>query len=211
MKILISAGPTREKIDPVRFITNYSSGKMGYALAEAAEKAGYDVTLVTGPVSIEPPDGVKVIKVESASEMAAAMKSEFGNSDITISCAAVADYRPRNVSVQKMKKTDGPLTLELERTEDILASLGKLKRGTQLLVGFAAETEDLIKNARKKLNTKNLDFIIANDISRKDQGFGSDMNEVTVISRTGETAKLPLQSKKEIAQKIITLLSEANG
>ena len=206
--ILITAGPTRERIDPVRFISNRSSGKMGYALAKIAEKKGFNVTLISGPVNISSPDNITLIKVESAEEMACEVRNNAKFADVIIMAAAVADYRPKTVSVSKIKKSEGNMTLELERTTDILGELRNSQTETTLkkdriLVGFAAETDNVIKNAKNKLNKKHLDWIIANDISRTDAGFESDKNEVTMISKEGEIIKIPLQSKEEIAKKII--------
>ena len=205
MKIVVSAGPTREKIDAVRFISNYSSGKMGYALATAAADHGLDVTLISGPTVLpHPPDGIKFIEVETAAQMATAVKAAAAVADIVIMSAAVADYRPVNIISGKLKKTVGNLVFELERTEDILASLGKCKRSGQLLCGFAAETDNLIRNAREKLSRKNLDWIIANDIGKPGQGFASDQNAVIMISRNGQQIELPLADKNSIARQIIT-------
>ena len=206
MNFLISAGPTREAIDPVRFITNHSSGKMGYALAQAALNAGHDVTLVTGPVTLTPPDNITVISIESAAQMADAMKSAAQTADIVISCAAVADYRPIIIHDSKMKKSDGNLTLELERTEDILAALGAMKPDNQILVGFAAETNDLIANAQSKLERKNLDWIVANNVGKPGQGFAADTNAATLIARNGDQIPLPLQSKQQLAAEIIKVI-----
>ncbi len=206
MKYLISAGPTREKIDPVRFLSNRSTGRMGYALAEAAHNAGHEVILVSGPVSLESPDGITVFMVESAEQMASTIKSHAHDADVIIMAAAVADYRPVQVHEEKMKKDGGNLMLELERTEDILASLGQEKRPGQLLVGFAAETEHLIKHAREKLERKNLDWIVANDVSRNDRGFASTNNAVTMIPVQGEAIELALADKRVIADEIIALL-----
>lgn len=203
MKIVISAGPTREKIDAVRFISNYSTGKMGYALAAAAVKAGHEVILVSGPVNLSAPDQVKIVNVSSAAEMAQAMYDAAIASDIIIMAAAVADYRPARPFTNKMKKSPGNLFLELERTEDILQTLGENKQPHQLLVGFAAETEDLLANAADKLKRKKLDWIVANDVSRSDSGFGSDNNAVTLLSRDGRRIDLPLAEKSEIARKIL--------
>jgi len=208
MKFLISAGPTRESIDPVRFITNHSSGKMGYALATAALGAGHAVTLVSGPVTIAAPAEAELIAIESAAEMADAMKSHALQADVVISCAAVADYRPIVIHNQKMKKSDGDLTIELERTEDILASLGSVKPDGQILVGFAAETTDLISNAQEKLTRKNLDWIVANKVGVKGQGFGVDQNAATMISKSGEQIGFPLQSKADLAKEIIRKLCD---
>ena len=201
--ILITAGPTREKLDAVRFLTNRSTGKMGYALAEAARDAGYDVTLVSGPVNLPPVSGVTMVMIESAAEMADAVKSRAPEMDVVIMAAAVADYRPVHVHQGKMKKLPGNLTLELERTEDILASLGQVKPAGQILVGFAAETDDLLANASGKLHRKNLDWIIANDVSKSDRGFGSSDNAVTMICRDGRQIDVPLASKQVIAATIL--------
>ena len=201
--ILITAGPTREKLDAVRFLTNRSTGKMGYALAEAARDAGYDVTLVSGPVNLPPVSDVTMVMIESAAEMADAVKSRAPEMDVVIMAAAVADYRPVHVHQGKMKKLPGNLTLELERTEDILASLGQIKPAGQVLVGFAAETDDLLANAAGKLQRKNLDWIIANDVSKSDRGFGSSDNAVTMICRDGRQIDVPLASKQVIAATIL--------
>ena len=206
MRYLISAGPTREKIDPIRFISNRSSGKMGYALAEAARQAGHEVILVSGPVSLAAPDGLDTVMVESAAEMAAAIKSRADAADVIVMTAAVADYRPVQALADKMKKGAGKLVLELERTEDILATLGQTKRPGQILVGFAAETRDLLVYARDKLRRKNLDWIVANDVGKPGQGIASELNAVTMIPATGEPVELPLQDKKALAVKIIAVI-----
>ena len=200
MKILITAGPTREYIDPVRFITNRSSGKMGYALAEAAVKRGWEVLLVTGPVNLPLPDGASVIGVETALQMAANVKYNAPDCDAVVMAAAVADYRPVEVAEHKLKKQPGDLTLRLERTEDILASLGEMKRPGQILVGFAAETDDLLENARKKLESKNLDWIAANKVA---DGFARDTDKVTLLGRNGEVVELPLAPKPKVAEMIL--------
>lgn len=202
MKILITAGPTREKIDAIRFLSNRSSGKMGYALAEAAANHGHEVTLISGPVAIEPVAGAELINVESAAEMASEVNKFAKFADLIIMAAAVADYRPKNIYQGKLKKTAGDLVLELERTEDILADLGQ-KKSHYCLVGFAAETDNLLENARQKMQRKNLDWIIANDVSRKDCGFESETNAVTMISSLGEEIVLPLQKKQDLAEQII--------
>ena len=207
MKFLITAGPTREKIDDVRFLSNRSSGKMGYALANCALEAGHDVTLVSGPVSLTPLPGIKLIQVESAAEMACEVRRFADSADIIIMAAAVADYRPRKTFEGKLKKSRDRLTIELERTEDILDSLGKFNSHARL-VGFAAEAKDLIANAETKLKSKHLDWIIANDISRDDRGFNSDQNAVVMLSADGEKFELPLQPKTEIARKILQILTE---
>ncbi len=203
MRILITAGPTREKIDPVRFISNRSTGKMGYAIAASAAAAGHDVTLISGPVALECPANVKRIFVESASEMAQAVHANAPDAEVMIMSAAVADYRPAHPWESKMKKQPGNMFLELERTEDILGSVGKNKRPGQILVGFAAETENLEANALDKLRRKNLDWIIANFVS---DGFGNDTNRVIIFNRNGEKFPLALEEKSTLAKKIIELI-----
>jgi phosphopantothenoylcysteine decarboxylase / phosphopantothenate---cysteine ligase len=200
--ILITAGPTREKIDPVRFITNHSTGKMGYAIAEEARALGANVTLVTGPTNVAYPTGVHVIPVESAQEMYEQVMKHYPDMDVVIKSAAVADYRPKIVHGQKMKKQPGDAVIELERTIDILKTLGE-KKEKQLLVGFAAETEKVAEYAQKKLREKNADMIIANNICEKGAGFGGDTNIVTMYKRTGEVKELPLLSKREVARRIL--------
>lgn len=208
LKVLISAGPTRERIDAVRFLSNRSTGKMGFALAGAAAGAGYETVLVAGPVHLPTPEGVRRIDVESAAEMAEAVKNEAETSDLVIMAAAVADYRPKYTISGKMKKQDGELVLELERTEDILKTLGAKKRPGQILVGFAAETSDIETYALGKLQKKNLDWIAANDVSRSDIGFGSDANAVTLYGRNGEKIQLSTASKPQIAEAVLkTVLS----
>ncbi|MDQ0184878.1 bifunctional phosphopantothenoylcysteine decarboxylase/phosphopantothenate--cysteine ligase CoaBC [Cytobacillus kochii] len=201
-KLLISAGPTREKIDPVRYLTNHSSGKMGYAIAEVAAKLGADVTLVSGPVHISPPHGVKVIQVESAEEMYEEMIARFADAHIVIKTAAVADYRPKYTYDQKVKKNDGDQQLELERTKDILMALGK-RKNNQVLVGFAAETNNVDVYARGKLEKKNADMIVANDVTSAGAGFGTDTNVVTLYKRDGTKTDLPLMSKHDVAESIL--------
>jgi phosphopantothenoylcysteine decarboxylase/phosphopantothenate--cysteine ligase len=206
MKIVISAGPTREKIDAVRFISNRSSGKMGYALATAAAESGMEVVLVSGPTGLLQPANIEFIKVETAVQMSDAIKAVSSDADIVIMSAAVADYRPANVLQGKLKKSPGNLQLELERTEDILASLGKIKKPGQILCGFAAETDNIISNAKEKLSRKNLDWIIANDIGKSGQGFASDCNAVTMIGAEGQYIEFELADKTIIAQQIIAQL-----
>lgn len=203
MRIVISAGPTREAIDPVRFITNRSTGKMGYAIAEAARDRGLEVTLVSGPVNLQPPVGVDFVAIESAADMANAMKKAAETADIIIMAAAVADYRPKLYSTSKVKKSDGDMVIELERTEDVLLSLGKIKKPNQILVGFAAETDDLLKNAQGKLVRKNLDFIAANIVGVPGRGFASDNNAITLIARDGSQTEFALQSKKDLAASLL--------
>jgi phosphopantothenoylcysteine decarboxylase/phosphopantothenate--cysteine ligase len=201
-RILITAGPTQESIDPVRYITNHSSGKMGYALAKMAALRGAEVTLVSGPVSIKPFAGVDVVAVKSAQDMFEAVTSRSASQDILILCSAVADYTPATYSEQKVKKHDGDMTIALKRTNDILGYLGSHKREGQLLVGFSMETENLIENSRAKLTKKNADLICANAISSDKTGFGVDTNKVTLLSPT-ETVELPLCSKEETADRIL--------
>lgn len=203
MRILITAGPTREKIDPVRFISNRSTGKMGYAIAARAAEAGHDVTLISGPVALENPANVKRIFIESAAEMAEAVHTHAPEADVIIMSAAVADYRPAHPFDSKMKKQPGNLFLELERTEDVLGTVGKNKLPGQLLVGFAAETENLEANALDKLQRKNLDWIIANLVS---DGFGNDTNKVIIFNRDGKRFPLDLEEKGTLAQKIVDLI-----
>ncbi|MDR0137312.1 bifunctional phosphopantothenoylcysteine decarboxylase/phosphopantothenate--cysteine ligase CoaBC [Metabacillus idriensis] len=204
--VMITAGPTREKVDPVRYFTNHSSGKMGYAIAEAAYQMGAEVTLISGPVSIVPPSGVTVVKVESAEEMHHEVLKRFSEMDIVIKSAAVADYRPRIVSDQKMKKQDGSLTIEMERTKDILKDLGERKEN-QILVGFAAETENVEEYALRKLQKKNLDMIVANNVTLAGAGFGTDTNIVTMYKKSGEKIELPVLSKQEVAKQILGEIS----
>jgi phosphopantothenoylcysteine decarboxylase/phosphopantothenate--cysteine ligase len=207
MKILVTAGPTREIIDPVRYITNRSSGKMGYALAEALVRAGHQVVLVSGPVSLSAPEGLEsLIRVETAAQMAEAVKSAFPSCGGAVMCAAVADYRPAEPASGKIHKSEGDLILRLERTEDILLSLGRMKSGNQILVGFAAETEDLRQRALGKMERKNLDWIIANRVGLPDRGFQSDDNAATAYARSGRVEEFPLMPKRELARKLAELI-----
>ena len=207
-KVLITAGPTYEKIDPVRFIGNYSSGKMGFALANECASQGADVTLVAGPVSLETPHpAINRIDVESAQQMFEVAKEFFPKCDTAILCAAVADYRPSTVADKKIKRTSDGMTIELEANPDIAASLGKIKRNDQYLVGFALETNDGENNAREKLAKKNLDFIVLNSLTDKGAGFAVDTNKITIIDKEGET-RYPLKSKSEVARDIIKHLSK---
>lgn len=201
-KVIVTAGPTREKIDPVRYLTNHSSGKMGYAIAEEAASLGADVRLVSGPVSIDAPAGVQLIKVESAEEMYQAVLSQYDDADIVIKTAAVADYKPKKVYKHKVKKKSGEEYLELERTKDILFELGK-RKNKQVLIGFAAETEKLDDYAIGKLEKKNADMIVANNVTAEGAGFGTDTNIVTLYKRNGSIDHLPLMSKHEVAAKIL--------
>ncbi|MFW5976310.1 MAG: bifunctional phosphopantothenoylcysteine decarboxylase/phosphopantothenate--cysteine ligase CoaBC [Bacillota bacterium] len=201
-KVLVTAGPTREPLDPVRYISNYSSGKMGYALAKAAFNAGGEVTLVSGPVSINSPFGVKTQKVETAREMAKKINDISSNYDIIIMAAAVADFRPHTKNKRKIKKEKFEKSLNLTSNPDILKKLGKNKNNDQILIGFAAETSNLIQNAEKKLKEKNLDMIIANDISKSEIGFGSESNEVTIIDKY-QKEKIRKMDKQKLAELII--------
>ncbi len=205
LKVLVTAGATREAIDPVRFITNHSTGKMGYAIAENAALRGAEVTLITGKTELTAPYGVKVIEISSAKEMFEAVKESSDNTDIIIKAAAVADYRPKSVSEDKIKKSEGEAVIELERTDDILKHLGAHKKEGQLLCGFSMETRDLLENSRKKLKAKNLDMICANSLKTEGAGFGTATNVITVITENEET-ELPLMTKKEAADKILTRL-----
>ena len=200
-KILITAGPTQEALDPVRFITNHSTGKMGYSIAKVAANRGGDVILVSGPVNIPPPHHVKVVNVVSAKDMFEAVKKEAESCDIIIKSAAVADFRPKNYADNKIKKKDDTLNIELEKTDDILLYLGQHKKEGQIIVGFSMETEDLIKNSTLKLEKKNLDMIVANNLKDKGAGFGTDTNLVTLITKK-ENKQLSLMSKEKIADEI---------
>jgi phosphopantothenoylcysteine decarboxylase/phosphopantothenate--cysteine ligase len=202
VNVLVSAGPTREAIDPVRYITNHSTGKMGYAVARAAAMRGAHVTLVSGPTEIDPPPFVEVVDVVSAEEMFKAITSRASKQDIIIKTAAVADYRPAVVATEKVKKKDGDMSIHLERTKDILAYLGEHKREGQFLCGFSMETENMLENSITKLVKKNLDMVIANNLKVEGAGFGTNTNVVTVITRKGGE-QLPLMSKDEVADKIL--------
>ena len=202
-QILVTGGPTHEPIDPVRFITNRSSGKMGYALAKMARRRGAEVILITGPTSIPlPRKDIQWIPVRTAEDMRKAVFDHLEGSSVVIKAAAVSDYRPKVVSQKKIKKGGFDITLPLERTKDILEELGK-KKGNRILIGFAAETEDLIANAKKKLKKKNLDFIVVNDVTKPGAGFGLDTNQVKIIYSSGEVRDLPLMSKEEVSQVIL--------
>ncbi|MBK1832436.1 phosphopantothenoylcysteine decarboxylase [Roseibacillus ishigakijimensis] len=207
MTILITAGPTREAIDPVRYLTNRSSGKMGYALAEAAARKGHRVILISGPTTIEVPDGIDFIPVESAADMHQAVKHWIGKAQVALFAAAVADYRPARVEEQKIKKTGDTLTLELVRTPDILGSARAEFGFTGYLVGFAAETEKVEENALAKLERKGCDLVIANDVSRSDIGFDSRENEVTLLFRD-RVMPLEKASKEHLGHEIIAILEE---
>lgn len=206
-RVLVTAGATQEAIDAVRYITNHSTGKMGYAIAQIARAKGAEVTLVSGKTSLEKPSGVGFIDVVSAKDMSDAVLSRFDGSDIVIKAAAVADFRPVKAAAGKIKKADAALEIKLERTVDILAELGKRKT-KQLLVGFCMETENLIENARKKLEDKNLDMICANSLTHSGAGFGTDTNIITLIERNGEETHLPMDTKYALAAKILDKCAE---
>jgi phosphopantothenoylcysteine decarboxylase/phosphopantothenate--cysteine ligase len=201
-RILVTAGPTREPFDPVRFITNYSSGKMGYALAIVARRRGAAVTLISGPSALPVPSGVDFIPVSSAVEMREAVMKHLKAADMVIKSAAVADFRPSTRADAKIKKKSGPLTLILERNPDILAEIGKKKEG-RILIGFAMESEDLVENAKAKLLKKNLDLIVANDVKQSGAGFQTDTNIVKILDRAGGIEELPLMDKMEVAGRIL--------
>lgn len=206
-KVLVTAGATMEAIDPVRFITNHSSGKMGFALAKNAMRRGADVTLIAGKTDTEPPALVNVVKVKSAKEMLDACLAVSDRADIIIKAAAVADYRPKTVSEQKTKKTEDDMSIELERTDDILKTLGERKRDGQFICGFSMETENLIENSRKKLKKKNADMIAANSLTAEGAGFGTETNIVTLITENEEIS-LAKMSKDEVAEKIFDKIIE---
>jgi phosphopantothenoylcysteine decarboxylase/phosphopantothenate--cysteine ligase len=200
--LLVTAGPTREELDPVRYLSNYSSGKMGFAIARAARRRGAEVVLVTGPTCLDAPWGVETVIVESAEEMREAVLARVDASTLIIKAAAVADYRPRLRSAEKIKKTDAPVVLDLVKNPDILGELGRIK-GERVLVGFAAETESLLENAAKKLAEKNLDLVVANDISQEGAGFNVDTNIVKILYRSGKLEELPLMGTDELAGVIL--------
>jgi phosphopantothenoylcysteine decarboxylase/phosphopantothenate--cysteine ligase len=205
VKFLVTAGATREPIDPVRYISNRSSGKMGYAIAEAALDAGHQVILISGPVNIDPPQHAKFVSVSSSDEMFDAVHRHADECEVCVLCAAVADYKPATVSSTKIKKRDKRISLELIRTRDILDSLGHRRDRRFLVVGFAAETNDLEQNAMQKLRDKNCDVIIANDVSSANSGMESDTNEVTVLFQNGERQKISRAPKKNIARDLVKI------
>lgn len=202
MKILVTAGPTREPIDPVRFISNRSSGKMGYAVAQAGREHGHEVRLVSGPVALQPPAGVELTSVSTADEMRAAVERSLEWCDALVMAAAVADWRPSRVAANKLKKSSSAPRIELEATPDILKAIAS-RKGRRLFVGFAAETERVLDEASRKLREKNLDLVVANDVSAPDAGFDVDTNRVTLLSRDGARESLPLLSKHEVADRIV--------
>lgn len=202
LKVLVTAGPTQEKIDPVRYISNHSTGKMGYAVARAAMMRGAEVTLISGRTDLQPPVGVYTVPVVSAADMAQAVKAAADAQDIIVKAAAVADYRPAQAAEEKLKKKDGELAIALERTEDILAYLGTHRKAGQFLCGFSMETEHMVENSRAKLEKKNIDMIVANNLKQEGAGFGTDTNAVTILTKD-ETTKLPLMSKEEVADRLL--------
>lgn len=210
MKVLITAGPTVEPIDPVRYLTNRSSGKMGYALAAAAAKRGHSVLLISGPTSLEIPDGVDFIPIESAADMYQAVASQIGRHEIAIFAAAVADYTPAEISEQKIKKSGDEMILTLQRTKDILGSARDVMGFEGTLVGFAAETENVEENARGKCQRKGCDLVVANDVSRKDIGFDSSENEVSLVY-PDRTEALPQDSKEHLAFHLIELIEDISS
>lgn len=200
--VLVTAGPTREPLDPVRYLSNRSSGKMGYAIAEAAGARGARVILVSGPTALTPPQGVDVIHVETAQQMHDAVLAKLTAATVVIKAAAVADYRPKQVAGRKLKKDEAVPEVTLESTPDILAEVGK-RKGRRILVGFAAETEDLVENARKKLQRKNLDLMVANNVSQPGAGFDADTNAVKILDAQGKVEELPVQSKRSVADRVL--------
>lgn len=201
-KVLVTAGPTQEKIDPVRYISNHSTGKMGYAIARQAMMRGAEVTLVSGKVNLQPPMGVRMVPVVSAADMAQAVKEAAPEQDIIIKAAAVADYRPCVIADEKLKKKDEEMSIELERTEDILAYLGAHRRDGQFLCGFSMETENMVENSRAKLEKKKIDMIVANNLKQEGAGFGTDTNVVTFLTKE-ESVELPMMSKEEVADRLL--------
>ena len=204
-KVLVTAGPTQEKLDPVRYISNHSTGKMGYAIARQAMLRGAEVTLVSGKVNLQPPMGVRMVPVVSAADMAQAVKADAQEQDIIIKAAAVADYRPAVTADEKLKKKDDEMSLVLERTEDILAWLGAHRRPGQFLCGFSMETEHMLENSRAKLEKKKIDMIVANNLKQTGAGFGTDTNVVTLLTKE-DTLTLPIMSKEEVADRLLTFI-----
>jgi phosphopantothenoylcysteine decarboxylase/phosphopantothenate--cysteine ligase len=204
-KVLVTAGPTQEKLDPVRYISNHSTGKMGYAIARQAMLRGAEVTLVSGKVNLQPPMGVRMVPVVSAADMAQAVKADAQEQDIIIKAAAVADYRPAVTADEKLKKKDDEMNLVLERTEDILAWLGEHRRPGQFLCGFSMETEHMLENSRAKLEKKKIDMIVANNLKQTGAGFGTDTNVVTLLAKE-DTLTLPIMRKEEVADRLLTFI-----
>lgn len=210
MKVMVTAGPTQEAVDPVRFLTNHSSGKMGYSIARVCMLRGADVTLVTGKTALRPPMFVKTVPVVSAKEMYEAVISRSDDMDIIVKAAAVADYRPRNVAPEKVKKSGEQMSIELERTDDILKYLGEHKREGQFLCGFSMETENMLENSKAKLKKKNLDMIVANNLKVQGAGFGTDTNIVTLITKD-TSIELPIMGKEEVASHLLDKILELRG
>lgn len=207
--VVVTAGPTRERIDPVRYVSNFSTGKMGFAMARAAADLGAEVTLIAGPVTLETPAGVTRVDVESAADMLREVETRFASTDILIKTAAVADYKPKLQADQKIKKQDGDTVLEMERTTDILAHMGSIK-SNQVVIGFAAETNDVEAYAEKKRVKKNADYIIANDVTQQGVGFGTDTNKVTVFSKSGKS-DFPFLPKQQLALELLQFVAEQEG
>ena len=208
MKVLVTAGPTREAIDPVRFVSNRSSGKMGYAVAAAALRAGHDVRLISGPVAIEAPRGAKLVRVTTAAEMLAAVKKHVRACDVLVMAAAVADWRPKKCAPLKLKKSAGPPRIAWVATPDILKSIAPLKKNSQVFCGFAAETNRVAAEAKRKLREKNLDAIAANDVSKKGRGFEADCNALAIHLADGRAVRVALATKKVCARKLLGVLEE---
>ena len=206
-KVLVTAGPTREAIDPVRYITNHSTGKMGYAIAQAAARRGAEVTLVSGPVNVKAPLGVNLVPVTSAGEMFQAVTEASSSQDVIIKAAAVADYRPKYVGTEKTKKKDGDMNLEMERTDDILAWLGNHRQPGQVLCGFSMETENMLENSQTKLEKKHVDMIVANNLKTAGAGFGTDTNVVTIITKEG-AEELAMMTKEQVAHQLLNRIMD---
>ena len=206
-KVLVTAGPTREAIDPVRYITNHSTGKMGYAIAQAAARRGAEVTLVSGPVNLKAPLGVNLVPVTSAGEMFQAVTEASSSQDVIIKAAAVADYRPKYVGTEKTKKKDGDMNLEMERTDDILAWLGNHRQTGQVLCGFSMETENMLENSQAKLEKKHVDMIVANNLKTAGAGFGTDTNVVTIITKEG-AEELAMMTKEQVAHQLLNRIMD---
>lgn len=205
MKLLITAGPTREYLDPIRFLSNRSSGKMGFAIAEAAAAKGHNVSLIAGPVTLDTPADVRRIEVESADDMLAAVQKELPGQDVLVMAAAVSDFRPRIMTHHKLKKSTMPRVIELRKNADILKTV-QPDKGNRIFVGFAAETDNIFLEASRKLNEKGLDMIVANDITQSDAGFGMDTNRVTLIYPDKEPEHLPLMSKIDLGERLIDII-----
>jgi phosphopantothenoylcysteine decarboxylase / phosphopantothenate---cysteine ligase len=211
MKVLVTAGPTREALDPVRYVSNRSSGKMGYAVAAAALKAGHVVRLISGPVALAAPPGAQLVRVTTAADMLAAVKKHVRGCDVLVMAAAVADWRPKKAAKLKLKKSAGPPRIEWEATPDILKALAPLKKKSQVFCGFAAETHRVAPEARRKLRDKNLDAIAANDVSKNDRGFESDRNALTIFLADGRTRRVALAPKIACAEKLLGVLAQISA